>query len=77
MHKFDSIFNGMTQQLGIDMTLSDSAIDFDCYRKRMELFQTKCGRLSAYALKYAKNILMTCSQGVNDASFENTLTKLC
>jgi len=77
MHKFDSIFGGMTQQLGLDMSATAPKIDFDCYKKRMELFQTKCGALSAYGLKYAKNILMTCNQGVSDSSFENTLNNLC
>jgi len=77
MHRLDAIFGGMTQELGLNLEAGPQRIDFDCYKKRMEIYQNLCGRLTDYGLKFAKNIQMTCSQNVADAQFENVLKKLC
>ena len=77
MHRLDSIFGGMTQELGLNVEAGVQRIDFDCYKKRMEIYQNICGRLTDYGLHFAKNIQMTCSQNVADTQFENALKKLC
>ena len=77
MKRLDAIFTGITQELHLDLTATSSKIDFDCYKKRMEMYAEKCGRLTDYGLKYAKTILMTCGNGVSDDSFETVLNKYC
>jgi len=75
--KYDDIFFNMSEELELDLNANIKNTDFDCLKRRVDYYESFCGKFSDYGLKYIRYINLSCQKEVSDSLFVATLIDKC